>query len=86
MIISAEKKYIFIHIPKNAGTSIEASLTGAEQWKDEEKHMTAWECKTKYGEQVWHEYFSFCVVRNPWDRLLSQYKFSGKNWCNRYFG
>jgi len=86
MIISKENKYIFIHIPKNSGTSIEASLTGAQQWKAEEKHMTTLECRAKYGADLWLEFFTFCVVRNPWDRLVSQFRFSGKIWCKRHFG
>lgn len=86
MIISNEHKYIFIHLPKNAGTSIEVSLTGAERWEAEEKHLTALECREKYGYDLWRECFTFCVVRNPWDRLVSQFKFSGGIWCNRYFG
>jgi hypothetical protein len=86
VIISNEKKYIFIHIPKNAGTSIEIALTGNEQWRAEEKHLTARECIKLHGEQIWQDYFTFCIVRNPWDRLVSQFNFSGKNWCIRYFG
>jgi hypothetical protein len=86
MIISDEHKYIFIHIPKNAGTSIEVSLTGRQQWDDKEKHLTAAECRAKLGFDKWREFFSFCVVRNPWDRLVSQFRFSGEIWCNRHYG
>ncbi len=86
MIISNEHRYLFIHIPKNAGTSIEVSLTGAQQWNAEEKHITALECRAMCGADLWQEFFSFCVVRNPWDRLVSQFRFSGKIWCHRYFG
>lgn len=85
MIISHENKYIFIHVPKNAGTSIEVSLINKKVWQAEEKHLTALECLNKVGEEVWANYFTFCFVRNPWDRLVSQYKFSGQDWGNKYF-
>lgn len=30
------------------------------------------------GEDIWNSYFKFCVVRNPWDRMISLYY-----WCNK---
>ena len=86
MIISHPNKFIFLHLPKNAGTSIEGSLTGANDWKTADKHLTATESIEKFGQDVWREYFTFCFVRNPWDRLVSQFRFNGETWCKRYFG
>jgi len=84
-IVSRKLKFIFIHIPKTAGSSIgdpsykkfrKGSLIqylGAED-EAHQGHIRARELKEKLGES-WDEYFKFCFVRNPWDRLVSAYLF-----------
>lgn len=81
----------FIHVPKTGGTSIERALkTVCSQWGgeahhygwDEEnqtwlQHLTLQQTKT-------HRYFrdlgfTFAFVRNPWDRLVSEYLWRHKN-------
>jgi len=59
--------FIFIHINKTGGTSIEKAL-GLE--KD---HLTASEKKTAIGKQKWKKIYSFAFVRNPWDKVVSHY-------------
>ena len=61
MPISRENNLIFVHIPKNAGTSIQ------EKFKMEQAggHQTAEQMRTE-NPQLWKDYSSFCVVRNPW--------------------
>jgi tetratricopeptide (TPR) repeat protein len=58
---------IFIHIPKNGGTSIKRVLDlpggGHRTWR----HYA-----TRYP-NIWQAYRSFAVVRNPWDRAVSAY-------------
>jgi len=68
MPISRENNFMFIHIPKNAGTSIQ------EKFKMEQAggHQTAQQMRGE-NPQMWDEYSSFCVVRNPWDRMVSNY-------------
>jgi len=59
---------IFIHIPKAAGTSIAFSLYGKRVG-----HFKASYIKKKMGNNNYLSYPSFCVTRNPYDRLLSAY-------------
>lgn len=39
-------------------------------------HMSAAEIKEKIGNKIWKNYFKFCVIRNPYDRLISLYLYS----------
>jgi hypothetical protein len=36
-------------------------------------HMPAAEIKLLVGEQIWNEYFKFCAIRNPFDKMISGY-------------
>jgi len=70
MIINKEKKFIFIHVPKTAGYSLENSLEGDSV---RPRHEYAQNIKPKYP-----DFFTFAFVRNPWERLLSLHTFSVK--------
>ena len=91
-MISHKYKFIFTHIPKNAGTSIENALKDYVEFNE-------WDCLYKnksighilgsqdipyaYGKtantkyikkllkETYKDYYKFCVVRNPWDRMVS---------------
>lgn len=39
-------------------------------------HMPALNVKSILGEDIWNSYFKFCVERNPWDKVVSQFF-----WC-----
>jgi hypothetical protein len=85
-MISHKYRFIFIHIPKTAGTSIEEALRDEtcqllpREWDHAciphtpLNHLTLREL-ADYGvlspEQL-RAYFKFCFVRNPWDRLISE--------------
>ena len=83
MLISHEYKFIFIHIGKTGGTSIEKVLCEylkkdfKETKKDNDgnwwKHIWAKGMKKKVGETIWDDYFTFAFVRNPYDMILSLY-------------
>ena len=61
--------YSFIHINKTGGSSIETAL-GAPLI-----HETARVFRDLIGQQRWDHRFSFAIVRNPWDRTVSQFHY-----------
>jgi len=65
-------KCIFIHIPKNAGTSVITLLNGNE--KIQQEHNSYWDY-LRSDPKKYREYEKFCIVRNPWDRLFSGYQY-----------
>ena len=78
-MISHEYKFIYLHPPKTAGTSIERSLSNLCEYHTS-KHQ--YMCYTHYcfdncgkDKKRFNEYFKFCSVRNPWERMFSFYKF-----------
>ena len=71
MTINHEKKLIFVHIPKNAGTSIIKAMGAENIFFDK----TLEEYKEHYRE-YWDKYKKFTVVRDPIDRFISAYKFA----------
>jgi chondroitin 4-sulfotransferase 11 len=62
------QNHVFIHINKTAGTSIVQALRILP-----EGHKTALQKQNELGKAVWASKFSFAFVRNPWERLVSQY-------------
>lgn len=71
-------KGVFIHIPKNAGTSIKSILPND---CVSFKHHPAKNVKNLIED--YQDRFSFAFVRNPWDRLVSLYEFSRKRALNK---
>tara|TARA_Y100000593_G_scaffold94543_1_gene194155 strand:+ start:412 stop:1020 length:609 start_codon:yes stop_codon:yes gene_type:complete len=88
-MISPDKKFVFTHIGRSGGASIEAALKDvglkkphlSDMYSDKSKilefkasqHWLSVEEQFVIGEDLWEEYFKFTIVRNPWDRLVSQY-------------
>jgi chondroitin 4-sulfotransferase 11 len=91
MPISKNLKTIFVHIPKNAGESIERALgmyggnAGDTMWgtianRHVLQHLTASEMRKQFfTDTMWDDYFKFAVVRNPWSKAVSEY-----SWYLRY--
>jgi hypothetical protein len=64
----------FFHMPKNAGSSIEKWLQAnliADVYLEDLRHASPRSLKPMFGNFGW----SFCCVRNPWDRMVSWYNF-----------
>jgi|TARA_B110000014_G_scaffold216963_1_gene171305 hypothetical protein len=73
-----KKKIIFIHIPKTAGISLMKSIFGDVTL---ESHRSVSFYKQVFGNR-YSDFFTFTIVRNPWDRLYSAYKFLQKGGIN----
>lgn len=105
MPISHKHKTIFVHIPKNAGTSVENVLgvsnihdlhnagktseilkvTNTELLSYKEyrnillkspQHYTLQELKKIIDKSTIDTYLKFSIVRNPYDRFVSEYKYN----------
>ena len=79
LIFAHTKYYIgfsFIHINKTGGSSIEHAL------RVPLIHETAITFRNHIGEARWEKRFSFSIVRNPWDRLWSEYNFFWEHICS----
>jgi len=61
---------VFIHVPKAAGTSVNHALYGRPLG-----HYTVTEVQRAFP-RLWERAFTFTVVRNPFDRVLSAYRFA----------
>ena len=87
-MISHEHKFVFIHIPKCGGTSIEWAFNA---WNDSDNFFVG------SGRQHWFldqiikanpeskGYVSFAFIRNPFSRIESEYKYAKEeshNNCN----
>lgn len=69
MPLSHKHKIIFIHIPKNGGTSITQYLEMENTGHYHYSYYTQWP-------KIWEEYRKITVVRNPWDRFVSCYEYA----------
>ena len=78
MFISPEDKFIFVHVPKTAGSSIHIGFKDRYKLVGEQRADPLPEIHHQGIEQILKNenvegYYSFAFVRNPWDRLLSAY-------------
>jgi hypothetical protein len=80
-MISHQHRFIFVHVPRTGGTSVEtvlrpyASISLAEpgSWPDRNR---TWRNKFLFDSLKQHpDYYSFLFVRNPWDRFVSNWKY-----------
>ena len=102
-MISDKHKYVFVHVPKCGGSSIELNLLARENIyinnfiKNGFSKLTPWQKKkynlgredmgvasqhlkiNQYEPQKAKNYFTFSFVRNPWDRMVSEYFYIKKS-------
>ena len=76
MAISLRHKFIFIHCEKTGGTSIKQWLQKAlheplENWQ----HFRIGDVRQMIDKGAFRRFFKFSFVRNPWDRVVSNYHF-----------
>lgn len=69
-----QQRCIFVHVPKNGGTSIGRSLFGTYDGN----HMPIASYQMIYDKADFDSYFKFAFVRNPFDRLLSGYRYANQ--------
>lgn len=73
MIIS--DKFIFSHVPRTGGTSIHSILSNYGETPTSSDFPHPIHVPWKFIAEMVNldDYFTFCFIRNPWDRTLSQY-------------
>src|SRR5215472_10884404 len=69
-MINHQYRCIFIHIPRTGGKSVQRFFET--NWQD---HMDISRYAEQLEPQTFASYYKFAVVRNPWDRLVSDYNF-----------
>jgi hypothetical protein len=74
------REFIFIHIPKTGGTSIEYKLNlghieNGFEIKDNiaYQHSDCNYYKSLFGEEKFNKYLKFTIVRNPYTRIISDF-------------
>ena len=72
-MINHEHKFIFLHIPKCAGVSVGRTLNKVTGVTDIYEGFKIHH--DEFDKDMFKEYFVFTFVRNPLDRLYSQYKY-----------
>lgn len=84
-MISHKHKWIFVHLVKCGGTSIEnifwktgGDLICKKEYVDTTKHVKHVTARQYSTTTYWSDYFTFTFVRNPWDKMVSFYEYFKK--------
>lgn len=84
------QEYAFIHIPKNAGSTLRHSVFRFNPHEDFEgdytSHYTVEQVIKKYGEDRWRNAFTFAFLRDPYDRFLSWVRYLRRVDTEHMFG
>lgn len=76
------------HASKHERTAYISShgIIGSRQTKSRGKwfgHLPASAIQTYIGKKAFNRYYKFCVVRNPWDKVVSHYRSRGTKYKER---
>jgi len=69
-------KTVFIQIPKNASSSIFNRLSNTTDLQNQGNHTTFFDDMQNQDSELFESYFSFAIIRNPYDRFISAYEFA----------
>lgn len=72
-MINKKYNFIHIHITKNAGVSIEKLFNNPIG-----DHRTVKAYINQIGYERYKKYYSFAFIRNPWDKMVSNYEYDKK--------
>jgi hypothetical protein len=83
-----QREFIFIHIPRTAGGSMEHAIKCS---GGNEGGISLGNYKNGHAQLAWYPehmikyFFKFSIIRNPWDRIFSIYKWKTKNLSRESF-
>lgn len=76
MVLSQDPPFLFLHIPKTAGSSIEEALFHYQSFDYFTiQHGCALQYKDWLNDDFYFSLFKFAFVRNPWDLQTSSYRY-----------
>ena len=84
-LVLEQRHLLFLHIEKNAGTSITnwmddfASKNNDKTYLIHHRHIEWKKLPSPYN-----TYWTFCVVRSPWSRLVSRYNYDVSTYLQKY--
>ncbi len=75
-MINHKYKVIFVHVIKTGGVSIATALN----MDNKQYHASASKIRKRVGDDIWNDYFKFTFIRNPFDKIVSQYHYNRYKW------
>lgn len=79
-MVSTEKNFLFIHIPKTGGSSINHLLYPYRDFELSTIHHVPIETFRNWTPtHIFNSLYKFCFVRNPWDLQVSVWRYTVKN-------